>query len=277
MTNYLDGRSVAAEWRRQLKKKADFLNYHDKTPTLCVIEAGEVPEVQIYDKVKKAAAKRLGIGFKAYALSATDGQAELMQLVARLNNDPVATAIMIEVPLPGRFDVISAMNAIRPDKDADCCNAENLGRLWQGRAFAPATALGIMKLLEHYWVPLAGQRAVIVGRSQIVGKPLAALFLAKDATVTVAHSKTENLGALTRQADILVSDTGQPGLIKPDMIKPSACVIDVGLSKQSKSWVGDVAASARPAWLTPVPGGVGPMTVAALMHNVLFLSERQHG
>lgn len=277
MTNYLDGRSVAKQWRRQLKKKAAFLNSHNKKPTLCVIEAGEVPEVQIYDKVKKAAAKELGIGFKAYALGKDGGQAELMALVARLNNDPKASAIMIEVPLPDRFDEVAAMNAIAPDKDADCCNAENLGKLWQGSSFGPATDLGIMKLLEHYHVPLSGQRVVIVGRSNIVGKPLAAMFLAQDATVTIAHSQTQDLGALTRQADILVSDTGQPGLITPGMIKTSACVIDVGLSKMSKSWVGDVAASARPAWLTPVPGGVGPMTVAALMHNVLFLSERQHG
>lgn len=277
MTEYLKGSAVAQVWRQQLKEKATFLKRYGKKPTLRVIEAGEAPAVKIYDKVKKAAAAELGIGFQTFALGKDDGQVDLMALVKKLNQDPAAMGVMIEVPLPARFDALAVMNAIAPAKDVDCCNAVNLGRLWQGAALAPATAFGIIKLLAHYQVPLAGQRAVIVGRSEIVGKPLAALFLARDATVTIAHSKTQNLPALTRQADILVSDTGQPGLITPGMIKPSACVIDVGLSKQSKAWVGDVAVSARPQWLTPVPGGVGPMTVAALMHNVLFLTERQHG
>lgn len=274
MTKYLWGTNVAKDWRKELKTKAASFK---KTPTLCVIEAGDDPAVKVYDKVKKAAAAEIGIGFKNYALKATDGQAELMALVERLNEDEDASAIMVELPLPGRFDAEAAMNAIRPDKDADCCNAENLGRLWQGSKLAPATAFGIMKLLDCYQVPIAGKNAVIVGRSAIVGKPLAALLLARDATVTVAHSKTAKLAALTRNADILVSDTGQPGLIQPEMVNPNAAVIDVGISKQSKGWVGDVSSKAEPAWLTPVPGGVGPMTVAALMHNVLYLTERQHG
>lgn len=274
MMKLLWGNVVAKQWRRQLKAKAAAFK---KTPTLCVIEAGDDPAMKIYDKVKKAAADELGIGFKSFSLSADDSQAELMALVDRLNKDEAATAIMVELPLPDRFDAAAAMNAIRPDKDADCCNAENLGRLWQGSELAPATALGIMKLLDYYDVPIAGQHAVVVGRSAIVGKPLAALLLAKDATVTIAHSKTSNLGNLTKTADILVSDTGQPGLIQPEMVNPEAAVIDVGLSKQSKGWVGDVSSKVNPRWLTPVPGGVGPMTVAALMHNVLFLTERQHG
>jgi methylenetetrahydrofolate dehydrogenase (NADP+)/methenyltetrahydrofolate cyclohydrolase len=274
MTKYLWGTNVAKDWRKELQAKASSFK---KTPTLCVIEAGDDPAVKVYDKVKKAAAAEIGIGFKNYALQASDGQAELMALVERLNNDEDASAIMVELPLPARFDAEAAMNAIRPDKDADCCNAENLGRLWQGSSLAPATAFGIMKLLDCYQVPIAGKNAVIVGRSAIVGKPLAALLLARDATVTVAHSKTANLASLTRNADILVSDTGQPGLIKPEMVNKNAAVIDVGISKQSKGWVGDVSERVKPRWLTPVPGGVGPMTVAALMHNVLYLTERQHG
>ncbi|WP_420596860.1 bifunctional 5,10-methylenetetrahydrofolate dehydrogenase/5,10-methenyltetrahydrofolate cyclohydrolase [Deinococcus sp.] len=254
-----------------------------RRPELHVIRLGEDPASVSYVALKEKKALEVGLGGVVHALPETTTQAELLTLIERLNADPAVSGLLVQLPLPTGIDSSRVLNAVSPDKDVDGFHPVNVGRLWTGApALPPCTPAGVIRLLDFYGVPLSGQRAVIVGRSNIVGKPLAALLLARDATVTIAHSRTRELAALTRQADVLIAAAGRPHFITPEMVRPGAVVVDVGISRVGTSAAGrarlagdvhpDVAQVADA--LTPVPGGVGPMTVAQLMLNTVLAAER---
>lgn len=246
------------------------------TPHLHVVRLGEDPASVSYVRLKDRKAREIGLRSTVHALPEGTSEAELLALVARLNDDPDAHGLLVQLPLPSHVNAERVLNAIRPDKDVDGFHPVNVGRLWSGlSALPPCTPQGILVLLAHYGVAVAGKRAVIVGRSNIVGKPLAALLLRADATVTVAHSRTPDLGQVTREAEVLVAAVGRAQLITPDMIRRGAVVVDVGVNRitdgDQSRLVGDVhpdAAGVASA-LTPVPGGVGPMTVAQLLMNTV--------
>lgn len=208
-------------------------------------------------------------------------QKNLLELIDRLNNEKDVNGIMIQLPVPKQIILNEALAAIDPDKDVDCLTPANVGRLWQGDHFVePATAHGILALLDYYHINLKGKNAVIIGRSSIVGKPLAALLLEKDATVSILHLKTKNLTEYTKKADILVSATGEHNLVTADMIKKNAVIIDVGISRFNGKIVGDVDfehVAPIASFITPVPGGIGPLTVESLMEQVIQLTRRNNG
>lgn len=254
-----------------------------RLPELHVVRLGDDPASLSYVRLKDRRARELGLGSTVHALPAETTEAELLALVARLNADPAVSGILVQLPLPAHVRESRVLEAISPEKDVDGFHPEQVGRLWTNQpALPPCTPQGILALLAHYGVPVAGKRAVIVGRSNIVGKPLAALLLRADATVTVAHSRTPDLAAVAREADLLFVAVGRKHLVTPDMVKPGAVVIDVGNTWETveggKDRVfGDVhpdVAEVASA-LTPVPGGVGPMTVAQLLANTVTAAERQ--
>ncbi|AWN22908.1 bifunctional 5,10-methylene-tetrahydrofolate dehydrogenase/5,10-methylene-tetrahydrofolate cyclohydrolase [Deinococcus irradiatisoli] len=254
-----------------------------RRPELHVIRLGDDPASLSYVSLKEKKALEVGLGSTVHALPETTSEAELLGLIERLNADPAVSGLLVQLPLPEGIDSGRVLDAVSPDKDVDGFHPVNVGRLWSGApALPPCTPAGVVALLDHYGLPIAGQRAVIVGRSNIVGKPLAALLLARDATVTLAHSRTPDLSDLTRQAELLVVAVGQAHLITAEMVRPGATVIDVGvnrvgLSKSGKARLaGDVHPDAAEvaAALTPVPGGVGPMTVAQLIMNTVLAAER---
>jgi methylenetetrahydrofolate dehydrogenase (NADP+)/methenyltetrahydrofolate cyclohydrolase len=261
-------------------------------PAVAFIRVGNDPASVFYVGKKQKIAARLGIGSHLHALSETVSQDELFALIDQLNADPAINGILVQAPLPSHLCERATFNRVHPDKDVDGFNTINIGRLCQEdpEAFVACTPAGIIELLRHYAIPTAGAQVVVVGRSLIVGKPVALLLGSKgnpgDATVTVCHSRTRDLGAITRTADILIAAIGRPHCITGDMIKPGATVIDVGINRiddasSSKGYriVGDVdfeAAAHVAGRLTPVPGGVGPMTVAMLMSNTLKAYLRQH-
>ncbi|MFC3835044.1 MULTISPECIES: bifunctional methylenetetrahydrofolate dehydrogenase/methenyltetrahydrofolate cyclohydrolase FolD [Deinococcus] len=255
----------------------------ERPPHLVIVRVGDDPASVSYVRGKAKKAGESGLRSTVHALPETTPSADLLALVASLNADPDVHGILVQLPLPPHIAEEPVLAAIDPDKDVDGLHPMNIGRLWSGRpTLAPCTPAGVMALLEHYGVPVAGRRAVIVGRSQLVGRPLAGLLLAADATVTVAHSRTRDLGAVTREADILVAAVGRAHLITPDMVKPAAVVIDVGINRvvgdDGKAHLtGDVHpdVAAVASALTPVPGGVGPMTVAQLMANTVQAARRQ--
>ena len=243
-----------------------------------MIVAGENPASQVYVRNKENACVRAGIRSTVVRLPESCTQEELENAVRTLNADESVHGILVQLPLPKGLDEARVLALIDPKKDVDGFHAVNAGKLMSGHpGFVPCTPLGVMKLLEAYDIPTRGRNAVVVGRSNIVGKPMALLLLAADATVTVCHSKTENLAEITRQADILVAAVGRPNFITGEMIKPGATVIDVGINRVDGALVGDVnaeKAAQKAAYLTPVPGGVGQMTIAMLLSNVLDAAER---
>ncbi len=254
-----------------------------RRPELHVIRLGEDPASVSYVSLKERKALEVGLGSTVHALPDATSQAELLTLIERLNADPAVSGLLVQLPLPAQIDSARVLEALSPDKDVDGFHPVNVGRLWTGApALPPCTPAGVLALLDHYQVPIEGQWVVIVGRSNIVGKPLAALLLARHATVTLAHSRTANLAALTRQADVVVAAVGQPHLITPQMVRPGAVVVDVGVNRvgQTKSGKARLAGDVHPevaevaAALTPVPGGVGPMTVAQLIMNTVVAAER---
>ncbi|MEW6420749.1 MAG: tetrahydrofolate dehydrogenase/cyclohydrolase catalytic domain-containing protein [Deinococcota bacterium] len=255
-------------------------------PQLVMVRLGEDPASVSYVRGKDRKAREVGLGSTVYALPETTTQAELLDLIACLNADPGVNGILVQLPLPVHISEQAVLHAIDPRKDVDGFHPLNVGELWAGRpALRPCTPAGILYLLDHYSIPVSGQRVVVVGRSPIVGRPLTGLLLNRDATVTVAHSRTPDLGAVTREADLLCVAVGQPHLITPDMVKPGATVIDVGINRVSgerggKAFLtGDVAPEvAKVAGaLTPVPGGVGPMTIAQLLANTVLAAGMQVG
>lgn len=277
---WIDGREVAKKWKENAAQRAQALTKKGVTPHLAVIVAGDNPASQVYVRNKENACLRAGIRSTILRLPESCTQDELEGAVAALNADQSVHGILVQLPLPKGLDEARVLALIDPEKDVDGFHAMNTGKLMSGQpGFVPCTPLGVMKLLEDYNIPTRGRHAVVIGRSNIVGKPMAMLLLAADATVTICHSKTENLADITRQADILVAAVGRANFVTGDMIKPGATVIDVGINRVDGALVGDVnaeEAAQKAAYLTPVPGGVGQMTIAMLLSNTLDAAER-HG
>lgn len=269
----IDGKSVAARVRQQVARQVQARrDAGARAPGLAVVLVGEDPASAVYVRNKHNACVEAGIESFRHQLPAETSQEELEALVDRLNADPAVDGILVQLPLPPALDSRQLLDAVDPAKDVDGLHPYNVGLLWSGRTgLVPATPLGVVALLDRYELPLAGREAVVVGRSELVGKPLAALLLRRDATVTLAHSRTRDLAAVTRRADVLVVAAGSPGLVKPTMVKPGAAVLDVGLSRVEGRIVGDVDPDVGrvAGWLTPMPGGTGPMTVAMVIANTL--------
>ena len=281
MGQLLDGKHLANIRANVLQKQVLNLKKAGIQPQFCVINIGNDPSSKIYLKTKKRRADQIGIKQKLFQLPSNVTQKNLLELIDRLNNEKNVNGIMIQLPVPKQIILNEALAAIDPDKDVDCLTPANVGRLWQGDHFVePATAHGILALLDYYHINLNGKNAVIIGRSSIVGKPLAALLLEKDATVSILHLKTKNLTEYTKKADILVSATGEHNLVTADMIKKNAVIIDVGISRFNGKIVGDVDfehVAPIASFITPVPGGIGPLTVESLMEQVIQLTRRNNG
>ena len=276
----IDGKVLAAATKAEAAAEAAALKAKGIEPCLAVILVGENPASQVYVRGKVKDCGECGIKSLELRMPETTTQAELLAKIAELAADKTVNGILVQLPLPKQIDERAVIDAIPPEKDVDGFHAMNAGKLMSGQpGFVPCTPLGVMKLLEAYNIPTRGRHAVVIGRSNIVGKPMAMLLLAADATVTVCHSRTENLADITRQADILVAAVGKANFVTGDMIKPGATVIDVGINRVDGALVGDVnaeEAAQKAAYLTPVPGGVGQMTIAMLLSNTLDAAER-HG
>jgi methylenetetrahydrofolate dehydrogenase (NADP+)/methenyltetrahydrofolate cyclohydrolase len=276
----LDGKSLAAATRTALKQKVNALVQRGVRPGLTVIIAGEDPASKVYVRNKTLAAEEIGVRSRLLQYGKDVSEAELMQTVAGLNADPAVHGILVQLPLPKRIDAARVLESIAPAKDVDGFHQANLGALMAGRpGVVPCTPLGCMRLIEHAGVQVAGRHAVVVGRSNIVGKPLAQLLLQRDATVTICHSKSADLAGICRGADILVAAVGRAKLVTAGMVKPGACVIDVGINRlPDGKLAGDVdfdEVKSVAGWLTPVPGGVGPMTIAMLLENCISAASKE--
>ena len=278
----IDGKTIAQQVRAEWKIRADALKARGITPGLAVIIVGEDPASKVYVANKVKACAELGLHSEHIAMPADTPEAALLAKIAELNHDPKIHGILVQLPVPKHIDSNKVLEAIDPAKDVDGFHPVNVGALVTGNMrFAPCTPYGAMKLLEKSGVAIAGKHAVVVGRSNIVGKPMALLLLQANATVTICTSKTEDLAKFTRDADILVVATGKPKMISGDMIKPGAAVIDVGINRMANGKLcGDVdfdSAKEVAGWITPVPGGVGPMTIAMLVANTVQSAERISG
>lgn len=272
----IDGKEISALVRQQVTADtAAFVQQSGVTPHLAAVLVGDDPASQVYVRNKERACQNCGLKSTLHRLPLETTQQQLMDLVAKLNGDADVHGILVQLPLPKHLNSTAVLDAILPAKDVDGFHPENVGLMLQGRPrFLPCTPFGVMKMLEHQQIATAGKHAVVIGRSDIVGKPMAALLVQKgaDATVTICHSRTSDIGAITRQADILIAAVGIPEFVTGDMIKPGAVVIDVGINRVGDKLVGDVnyaAAAEIASAITPVPGGVGPMTIAMLLQNTL--------
>jgi len=268
----LDGKSLAAQVRSAVKSEVAALSQRGIRPGLAVVLAGDNPASRVYVRNKVRACEETGVRSELYELPASISEEALLDRVLVLNDDAAVHGILVQLPLPKQVDAHKVLETIAPAKDIDGFHEANLGALLAGEPrMVPCTPAGVMRLLEHAGVALGGYHAVVIGRSNIVGKPLALLLLQKDATVTICHSKSRDLAAIARSADVLVAAVGRPKLVTGEMVKPGACVIDVGVNRLSDgSLCGDVdfaAAAAVAGSITPVPGGVGPMTIAMLLEN----------
>ncbi len=274
----LDGKKVAQAIREDVAKKAAELRSLGLTPGLTVILVGDDPASEVYVGQKEKACREAGFKSDLLKLPGSATQEELLSVIGRLNGDPAVHGILVQLPLPRGIDPEAVLEAIDPAKDVDGFHPVNVGHLVAGiPCMVPCTPLGVIRMLEAYGIEMAGRHAVIVGRSAIVGKPMAALLLAKDCTVTVCHSRTPDLASFTRQADILVAAVGRPKLVTADMVKPGAVVVDVGINRLETGLVGDVdfeTVREVAGWITPVPGGVGPLTIAMLLENTLTAAVR---
>jgi methylenetetrahydrofolate dehydrogenase (NADP+) / methenyltetrahydrofolate cyclohydrolase len=274
MATIIDGKAVAARVRGEVAEEvARLVSEHGSPPGLATVLVGDDPASHIYVSGKHRACGEVGIASVGRELPADTGEPELLAVIGELNADPAVSGIIVQLPLPGHLDGARATSAVDPAKDVDGLTPTNAGLLVQGRdGLVPATPSGVMELLRVYDTPLEGAHAVVVGRSDLVGKPVAALLLAQHATVTVCHSRTRDLAAVCRSADVLVAAVGHPRLVTGEMVREGATVIDVGMNRTEEGLVGDVdfeAAAQRARAITPVPGGVGPMTVAMLLRNTV--------
>ncbi|RDB34716.1 bifunctional methylenetetrahydrofolate dehydrogenase/methenyltetrahydrofolate cyclohydrolase FolD [Exiguobacterium sp. RIT594] len=273
MAVVIDGKQVAQSYRLKLKEEVARLKEQRIQPKLTVILIGEDPASQSYVRGKEKAAQEIGMESDLIRLPEETGESELLHLIERLNADASVHGILVQLPLPKHIDESKVIFAISPEKDVDGFHPVSVGKMMIGEpTFLPCTPNGILHLVKEMNVPIAGRHVVVVGRSQIVGKPVGMLFLNESATVTYCHSKTADLGAMTRQADILIVAVGVPKLITADMVKPDAVVIDVGVNRVDGKLVGDVefeAVKEVASMITPVPGGVGPMTITMLLHNTI--------
>jgi methylenetetrahydrofolate dehydrogenase (NADP+)/methenyltetrahydrofolate cyclohydrolase len=276
----IDGKAAAAAVRERVAEgAAAFAARHGRPPGLVGIQVGDDPASELYQANKAKAAEAAGMASRRVRLSSETTQAELDALIDELNADDAVDGMLVQLPVPEQIAEPLIAARIHPDKDVDGFSPVNLGRLVRGEpGLVPCTPSGVMHLLDEAEVPLVGARAVVVGRSLIVGKPVALLLTAEHATVSVAHSRTRDLPGLCREADVLVVAIGRPEMVRGDWIKPGAAVIDVGVNRTEDGLRGDVAgdeAAERAGWLSPVPGGVGPMTIAFLLANTLRAAERR--
>jgi methylenetetrahydrofolate dehydrogenase (NADP+)/methenyltetrahydrofolate cyclohydrolase len=275
----LDGKAISQKVRDEVKANVTaFTARHGRPPGLDVVLVGENPASVVYTRNKEKMAVEVGIRGKLHKLPAETSEADLLALIAQLNADPAVDGILVQLPLPRQIQENRVLDALDPRKDVDGFHPINAGLLVSGRpGLVPCTPRGCMRLLAETGVALAGARAVVVGRSNIVGKPMAHLLLAQHATVTLAHSRTRDLPAVCREADVLVAAVGKTRMVQGDWVKEGAIVIDVGINRTDDGKLcGDVdteAALARASWITPVPGGVGPMTIACLLENTLLAAE----
>ena len=278
----IDGKAIAAEVREEAGAEVKELQSLGVRVGLAVVIVGDDPASRIYVNNKKKACESLGILSREYALPAQTTQEELLALVERLNGDPTVNGILVQLPLPAHLSSEEVIAAISPLKDVDAFHAQNVGKIMIGDYdFLPCTPAGCMRLIHSTGVDVCGKKCVVVGRSNIVGKPMAMLLLHESGTVTICHSRTKDLARECREADILVAAVGKAGLITGDMIKPGAVVIDVGMNRDANGKLcGDVefaSACETAGWITPVPGGVGPMTIAMLMKNTVMAARLQNG
>ena len=270
----LDGKALAQTIESAIQKEVEILNEQGITPGLAVILVGNDPASQTYISMKAKACKRTGIYSITHEMPQSIRQESLLQTISMLNQNPNIDGILVQLPLPKHIDTAAVLETIAPYKDVDGFHPFNMGRIFSNLdGFIPATPMGVITLLEHYNIALEGKNVVIIGASNIVGKPLAALFLNKNATITLCHIYTQDLIKHTKEADILCVAVGKPNLITKEMVKENAIVIDIGISRlQDGKIVGDVDypnVSPKCSFITPVPGGVGPMTIASLLQNTL--------
>jgi len=272
MATVIDGKKVSGEIKNELKEKVARLKEKNIEVTLCVIQVGSDPASSIYVRNKKKACEEIGIKSLSYELPEETSQEELINLIRELNQRPDVNGILVQLPLPGHIDEETIIRTISPEKDVDGFHPLNVGRLSLGqKGMVSCTPAGVVQLLKRYNIPIEGKECVIVGRSNIVGKPMAMLMLKENATVTVCHSRTKNLAEVTGRADILIVAMGKPKFITREYVKEGAVVIDVGIHRDENNRIcGDVDyddVAEKVSAITPVPGGVGPMTIAMLMHN----------
>lgn len=280
MAQIIDGKELAKNIREKLKDEVKELKNAEINPKLAVIMVGDDKASKIYVRNKSKACEDVGIAYEEYLLPAETKMEELLELIEKLNNDETVHGILVQSPLPQGLDANVAFRAISPKKDVDGFNPINVGKLSLNQdCFVSCTPFGVIKMLEAYNIQIEGAHAVVIGRSNIVGKPLVQCLLNKNATVTVCHSKTKNLKEITKQADILVAAIGKPKFVTQDMVKEGAVVIDVGINRMDDGkLVGDTDfenIKEKASHITPVPGGVGPMTIAMLMHNVVKAAKQQ--
>ncbi|MCL2865899.1 MAG: bifunctional methylenetetrahydrofolate dehydrogenase/methenyltetrahydrofolate cyclohydrolase FolD [Lachnospiraceae bacterium] len=278
MAQRIDGRKIASQIKNELAEEMTRLKAENFRVCLAVIQVGEDPASSVYVNNKKKACALIGIESLSFELRQEASERELLSLITFLNTEPKVTGILVQLPLPAHINERNIFEAINPDKDVDGFHPLNIGRLWTGeKGFLPCTPAGILQLLKRSRISLDGKNCVIIGRSNIVGKPLAALLLQENATVSIAHSRTKNLPALAKQADILIVAVGQKEMITSEYVKKGAVVIDVGIHRdENNKLCGDVDfadVESIASAITPVPGGVGPMTIAMLMDNCVSISR----
>ena len=282
MVIIIDGKELAKKIRANLKMECDELKNKKINPKLAVIMLGDDPASKVYVRNKSKACEDVGIEYKEYLLNTNTTQKELIKLIEELNQDKTINGILLQSPIPANLDINEAFRTISPQKDVDGFNPVNVGKLVLNQdTFVSCTPYGIMKMFEEYNIDLNGKNVVILGRSNIVGKPLMNCCLNKNATVTICHSKTQNLAEKAREADILISAIGKAQFVTADMVKENAVIIDVGINRLENGKItGDVDfenVKENASYITPVPGVVGPMTIAMLMNNVIKAAKRQNG
>lgn len=278
MAKIIDGKAVSAKVKEQVRKEAEALKNKGIEIGLAVVIVGNNSASRVYVNNKKKACEEVGFNSYEYALPEETTEAELLELVEKLNSDDKVNGILVQLPLPKQINENAIINAIRPDKDVDAFHPENVGHIMIGDfSFLPCTPAGVMELIAETGVDVCGKNCVVIGRSNIVGKPMAMLLLHKNGTVTICHSRTKNLAEICSKADILVAAVGKAKFVTPDMIKEGAVVIDVGMNRDENGKLcGDVDYAAcfdKAGYITPVPGGVGPMTIAMLMRNTLTAAK----
>jgi len=285
----LDGKALSAQIEQELTKLvADFIQNNGATPCLAAVLVGDDPASHVYVKNKRLACERIGMDSRLIQLPADTTEEKLLEVVAKLNADDAVHGILVQLPLPKQIRQSMVLDAVHPFKDVDCFHPENVGLMAQERPrFLPCTPHGCLQILSRSQLPTAGKHVVVIGRSEIVGKPVASMLVAKhshlgsdycNATVTVCHSRTPNLAEIARQADILIAAIGKPRFVTADMVRPGAVVIDVGINRTPEGLCGDVnfaAVKEVASAITPVPRGVGPLTITMLMHNTLTAARLQ--
>jgi methylenetetrahydrofolate dehydrogenase (NADP+)/methenyltetrahydrofolate cyclohydrolase len=280
MPHIIDGKAIRDYNLELMKKETEALNAQNIYPCLSVIIVGNDPASRVYVNNKKAACEKIGIISREYALPEETTTQELLNLIDELNADEKVSGILCQMPVPKHIDSTAVLNRILPEKDVDCFHPLNVGKLVAGNGTVmPCTPMGIIKLLEYEKIDPAGKTCVVIGRSNIVGKPMAVMMSQADATVTLCHSKTVDLPSVTRNADILISSVGKPKFVTADMVKEGAIVIDVGMNRdENNKLCGDVDyenVAPKTSYITPVPGGVGPMTITMLMRNTIEVAKEQ--